>query len=154
MFIVLHKPTGKYFKKKNWRKPSEPIVAEKDKARVYRSRGAALVSVGKWTHTPREERTSRNFGSYSLDESIWEIMPVSLEPATIKFGCDPDEDSESSGHLDIPMCFLNTENGDLFIIWWQRNTPIGKEWVEISLKAWSVLTGSKLYDKLHEKGEI
>lgn len=85
MFIVLHKPTGKYFKKHNWRKPSEPIVAEKDKARVYRSKGAALMSVGKWNYVPREERTSRNFGYYSLDENIWKIVTVSLVSLDLGF---------------------------------------------------------------------
>jgi hypothetical protein len=79
MFIVLHKPTGKYFKKHNWRKRSEPVVVEKSKARIYRTKGAAKISVGNWVYLTQEQRRGRNFGYYELDESIWEILQVSIE---------------------------------------------------------------------------
>ncbi len=79
MFIVRHKPTGLFFKRHNWRNFKEPVLAEKSKARVYRSAGAAKMSVGNWISIPKEERSGRNFGYYVVDESIWEILEVSLE---------------------------------------------------------------------------
>ena len=44
--------------------------------------------------------------------------------------------------LKEPECYLNTENGDLYIIWWIRNRPIGNEWIRISKLAYDNLTKS------------
>ncbi len=52
--------------------------------------------------------------------------------------------SEEVGRLESPECYLHTETGDLFIIWWAQNRPTQHEWVRISQKAWEVLTGHKL----------
>lgn len=79
MFIVLHIPTGKYFKKHNWRNRSQPVVVEKSKARIYRTRGGAKMSIGSWIYLTPEQRKDKNFGYYFVDDSIWEIVEVSLE---------------------------------------------------------------------------
>lgn len=42
--------------------------------------------------------------------------------------------------LSEPECYLNKENGDLYIIWWIRNRPIGNAWVQISKLAYDNLT--------------
>jgi hypothetical protein len=84
MFIVLHKPTGKYFKKHNWRDRSKPFVVEENKARVYRTAGAAKISVGNWIYLTKEERKGRSFGYYFLDENIWKIIPVTIEIDFVK----------------------------------------------------------------------
>jgi hypothetical protein len=89
MYIVKHKPTGLFFKKHNRRNRTEPVLAEQSKARVYRTEGAAKISVGNWIYLKQEERKGRNFGYYFLDESIWKIVEISLEikprrPVTVR----------------------------------------------------------------------
>lgn len=79
MFIIRHKPTGLYFKSFSWCGHHEPVLVDKSKARVYRTRGAAKTSVGNWIYLREEERKGRDFGYYHLNESLWEIVEVSLE---------------------------------------------------------------------------
>jgi hypothetical protein len=39
--------------------------------------------------------------------------------------------------------FLNRENGDLFIVFWDCNIPQGEQWVEISKECWNVINRIK-----------
>jgi hypothetical protein len=44
--------------------------------------------------------------------------------------------------LEEPEHYLNKESGDLYIIWYIENRPIGKDWVKISRKCYDIITRS------------
>lgn len=41
---------------------------------------------------------------------------------------------------DGPECYLNIENADLMIIWWEQNRPKETEWIKISRLCYDRLT--------------
>lgn len=51
--------------------------------------------------------------------------------------------------LNGPECYLNTQTGDLYIIWYICNRPSGNNWVQISKKCYDVIT-ENLFDKKKE----
>jgi len=61
------------------------------------------------------------------------------------------------GKIENPLCFLNTETGDLYITYFQRNAPLmgwDKNWVRISKKVYDTMWKGYYQEKnpkqLHE----
>ncbi len=50
--------------------------------------------------------------------------------------------NESNNQLVEPECYLNKDNGDLYIIYYTQNRPQGKNWIRISYKAYKILSRS------------
>lgn len=82
MFVVKHKETGTYYKK-GFRRYGGKLVDNKQDASIYRTRAGIIASL----HVHR--KTDRIFTSVNgvqspiyekvFDESVWEIVPVSIE---------------------------------------------------------------------------
>jgi hypothetical protein len=51
------------------------------------------------------------------------------------------ENEDTKGMLPESECYLDKETGDLFIINWVQNRPIGSQWVRISMACYHTISG-------------
>ena len=54
---------------------------------------------------------------------------------------EEEDTEEDKGQLPESECYLDKETGDLFIINWVQNRPIGSQWVRISRACYDTISG-------------
>lgn len=84
MFVIKHKPSGLYFKRGNMTSKWDSKLVEKSQATLYRTKAGAIKSAGSYEPFTGEQLKRdkygliKQFGTYVLDESKWEIVPAEI----------------------------------------------------------------------------
>lgn len=53
----------------------------------------------------------------------------------------PEAKRMESGQFITSECYINILTGDLYIVNWEVNRPVGNEWVRISRACWTIHSG-------------
>lgn len=83
-FVVQHIETGLYFRRGQIRSKWDSKLVELADATIYRKESSAIKSAGTWRPFKGDEIKRykngliKQYGTYSLDETVWKIVPVDI----------------------------------------------------------------------------